>query len=224
MLGHPLMATKRLRRRRLPCLNIISGARLPDDACFPTAAPRADVEFDEGQAAEQYKVYAQHMLVLFKPFRQPEDLYGGAPLAPVTDRQWTDAFKAFDASPALCEGLPLTRGRRYKLNAQDYYVVQREANRKAQETRAAIAEAYPTSATAAAPDELLYENDRGDDDDAEGVAGQERRDEPDANERALYDEAAQLMLSEAFSAHEELKWRGGRLLAVLATPASRSPC
>ena len=213
LLGHPLVSTKKLRRRRLPCIVIISGARLPDQSCFPPhGVARAGVEFDEGQAEALYLLFAQHILVLYRPFRQPEDLYDGGgtrsgPLnvAAVPDAQWTTAFETFKDSPAMADGTP---GWRYMLNAQDYYVVQAEANRKARETRAAIAAAYSSTTTAA--DDTLYHGDRGDDDDAEGDGGGERRDEPDADEQGLYEaEARNLVISEMFAAHDEMNGKTG---------------
>ena len=192
LLGHPLVATKKLRRRRLPCVIIISGARLPDQSCFPPHGTTRDgVEFDEGQAEALYLTFAQHILVLHHPFRQPEDLYGGG-----------------GGVSMMAAG---TTARRYMLHAQDYYVVQAQANRKARETRAAIAAAYPSTASAGAAD-ALYDGDRGDDDDDDGRGGGgERRDEPDPRDQGLYEaEARQLVMSEMFAAHDEMDMDAGK--------------
>lgn len=214
LLGHPLVATKKLRRRRLPCIVIISGARLPDRSCFPPhdGTIRDGVEFDVGQAEALYLLFAQHILVLFRPFRQPEDLYGdGGAAVPlvgqaVADARWTEAFEAFDASSVMGVGTP---GRRYMLYGQDYYVVQEEANRKAREAREAIAAAYPPTGTAAA--DTLYAGDRGDDDDAEDGGGGGQRDAPDPSDEGLYAaEARQLILSEMFAAQDELDLKSGK--------------
>ena len=217
LLGHPLVATKKLRRRRLPCVIIISGARLPDQSCFPPHGTTRDgVEFDEGQAEALYLTFAQHILVLHHPFRQPEDLYGGGggvsalpvDTQAVADARWIAAFQAFNASPMMAAG---TTARRYMLHAQDYYVVQAQANRKARETRAAIAAAYPSTASAGAAD-ALYDGDRGDDDDDDGRGGGgERRDEPDPRDQGLYEaEARQLVMSEMFAAHDEMDMDAGK--------------
>ena len=201
--GHPLRDKKMLQRRPMRCVNVMAGMRLPDRACFPGPG-RDKAEFEEGQADAKYKEYAQHLLLLFKPFREPEELVGGGvPLADVTDAMWTDALVAFLDSPACAENTPCWT---YMRHAQDYYEAQTAAQTKAKEARERIAEQYGDEAHGGGG--LRYDDE--DDGDEDGGGGRRRRNDDDDD---VDDLAEQMMRSASYAFEHEAAMDAGAYVA-----------
>ena len=190
--GHPLRDKKMVQRRPVRYVNVMAGARLPDHACFPGPG-RDKADFEDGQADAKYKEYAQHVLMMFKPFREPGDLVGGGVAHDdMTDAMWSNALTAFLDSPACERDTPCWT---YMRHAQDYYVAQTAAQTKAKEARARITEQYGDETQGGGG---LGGGDDDDDDGEDGGGRRRRRNEDDDDDETQ----AELMMRSASYAYE----------------------
>jgi hypothetical protein len=195
--GHPLFLRQKLKKRHIPHVVINSGLRLPDKRCF-SASDRTDLQMEAEEMDGMCKAYAQHVLVLFKPFRDPEDLYGPVPAADVSNATWIQAYEAFKATPECQEN------ERYMEHSQDYYIASEAAAAKAMAIREQMNEVFGGSSDTRRDGDGAPLDDDFDNDEDEM--------EPDE----YYSAAEQLMINAEYAVDDEMSCDPGMYFVLLA--------